>query len=186
MKSESPRTPISPPYGEGPEDDAIPSANATASEPPSELHGEDAATLGKVRDLLFGEQSRDTDRRLRELETRLADAMSQLSRENAERMENLHQLLDAKLEDLQAHVANGEAQRQSESEAVSRRIEAMGAELSQRLASEAEILTQRISEHHRASIGHIDQAIGVLDERKTDREMMEQVFTEMASRIRGR
>jgi phage terminase small subunit len=117
---------------------------------------------------------------------RLADVMTQLSRETAEGMENLHRLLDAKLADLQAQVVNGEVQRQEDSEAVARRIEGMGAELSQRLEREAEVLTQRISEHHRDAIGHIDHAVGLLDERKTDRAMMEQVFTEMASRVRGR
>ena len=175
------------------ESDLSPARARTASEPlaNSPARGEsgpdpmdtETAALEKVRELLFGEQVRETGDRLRDLEERLFDDTRRFHRETNERVENLGKDLYAKLDQLAQRIAAMEGAIQENHENSVQQIVTLREELAKRMAESTRASDGRLLESHEKAIAHTEQAAGALAETKMSRKDLATLFSEMASRV---
>lgn len=143
----------------------------------------EVASLEKVRELLFGEQVRETGDRIRELEERLFDDTRRFHREITERVENLAQDLYARLDQLGQQLATLEGTAQENNQKTLEQIGALRDEVAERMTDSARALDARITENHEKAIARADQSVGALEEAKMDRETLAALLSEMASRV---
>jgi hypothetical protein len=142
--------------------------------------------LDKVRDLLFGAQARESDKRLQELEAHLNKGLADLREEMIERVESLGQDLQRQLGKLSEQLLSAEADRARENQRLSQRLEALRTDASRQLLTETKGLVARMEDEHHKTMAHIDRAMDGLEAAKTDRNALAQMFAYMASRLEGK
>jgi len=161
-----------------------PRSAATAPvEPTTDSLDADFAILDKVRELLFGEQVRETGDRIRELEGRVYDETRRIHQDLTERMDRLGQDLQAKLALLGHQVAATEGTAQANDGKTLERIAVLRDELTEQIAHSVQELDTRIAENRKQAISSAEQAASVLDGAKMSRETLAALLSEMASRI---
>lgn len=143
-------------------------------------------SLDKVRDLLFGDQVRESDKRIQELEAHLNKGLAELREEMVERVESLGQDLQRQLGKLSEQLLSAEADRVRDSQKMSRRLEEIRSDASRQLLSETKGLVERMEDEHHKTMAHVDRALDGLEAAKTDRNALAQMFTYMASRLEGK
>jgi len=74
----------------------------------------DLTNVDKIRDILFGNQMRDYDRKFNQLEERIANDLSNLRKENALQIESLQTFLESEIEVLGSKLATEEKTRVKE------------------------------------------------------------------------
>lgn len=151
----------------------------------SESQDVETAALEKVRELLFGEQVRETGDRIRELEERLFDDTRRIHREITERVENLGRDLYARLDQLGHKLATLEGTSQENNQKTLEQIGTLRDEIAERLAESTRALDARITENHEEAIARAEQSSDTLEEAKMDREALASLLSEMASRVRS-
>ena len=156
---------------------------AARSEPNPESPDDEAAVLGKVRELLFGEQARETDMRFRELQEHFSDEIRRINRDLSERMENLGRDLSTKLDQLERQVTLLESRLQEDNAKSSEQMVALRDELAERIVDGARTLNRRITESHEKAIAHAEKATGALEDAKMDRKALAGLLSEMASHV---
>jgi hypothetical protein len=144
---------------------------------------DEAGSLAKIRELLFGEQVRETDARLRGLERQISQSIEGTARESTERLERLGRELRGSLDVLTDRVAALEAALREHEERASLRIEALRKELVDRMRHETDALHARVIEDHDKAIAYVDRVVRALEESKMDRETLAALFSEIASRV---
>lgn len=153
--------------------------------PVPEVPDDEAASLGKVRELLFGDQARETDKRFRELEKHYSDEIRRIDRDVSERMENLGRDLYMKLVRLEGRIALVESALQKHVEKSAEQMGTLRDELAERIVDGSHTLNRRITESHEKAIAHAEKATGALEEAKVGRETLAELLSEMASRVSG-
>jgi hypothetical protein len=159
------------------------------------------ASIEKVRDILFGVQMRDYDKRFARLEERLAKDTAELRDEVRKRMSALEQFVHQELgalgdrlsaeqgARLEADTALGEQVREAGlvSERRAAALDDQGAraqrELRQQLLEHAQRLADEIQQKHQELLGVVARASGELRDEKADRAALASLFTEMAMRL---
>ena len=79
--------------------------------------GEDDPNVNKIRDILFGGQMRDYDRRFAELDSRLAADVERLSKDLSARMDNLESYIARELATLTERLTQEKTERSADREA---------------------------------------------------------------------
>ncbi|MBL7000023.1 MAG: hypothetical protein ISR73_09210 [Gammaproteobacteria bacterium] len=74
----------------------------------------DLTNVDKIRDILFGNQMRDYDRKFNQLEERIASDLSNLRKENALQIESLQTFLESEIEILGSKLSSEEKTRVNE------------------------------------------------------------------------
>ncbi len=144
---------------------------------------DDLAALGKVRELLFGTQARETSARLEAIEQRLAEAVARVERDLGDRMEQLGGRLDQGLEALNERLAALETGVRQQAEQNAEGIRNSADVLGTRIDEETARLRQALGET-RAEIGtSLDQTRAALEASKVDRSLLSSLLTELASRV---
>ncbi len=151
-----------------------------------ELPAEDRASLDKVRDLLFGAQARESDKRLSDLETALARGLAELRKDLSERIDALDRDLRGRLEKLDEEMLATEADRTKDGQRLSRRLEELRTDASRQLHAETKRLLERIEDEHQKTVTYVDHAVDKLEDAKSDREALAQMFAYLASRLEGK
>lgn len=72
---------------------------------------EDLDNVDKIRDILFGNQMRDFDRKFSQLEERIADDLGNLRKENALQIESLQTYIESEIEILASKLSGEEKNR---------------------------------------------------------------------------
>jgi DNA anti-recombination protein RmuC len=159
------------------------------------------ASIDKVRDILFGGQMRDYDRRFARLEERLARDTSDLKEDVKKRLAALEQYvkqeIDALGERLSAEHAGreeavkslGEELRES-AKSIDRRTAAMDdqsakaqRDLRQQLLDQHQRLTDELQSRHQELLAALGRESSELRDEKADRAALAALFTEMAMRL---
>jgi len=174
-----------------------PSLNGAASEP------EDSGNVEKIRDILFGSQMRDYDRRFASTEERLARESSNLREDLGRRLLATEQYLRAELETLTGSLRSEERERLPGVRDAMDAVAALNRELSDRVAALADHTAQQqrelralLQETHRTLAEelvrrHEDVSDALrreaLDLRgaKADRTAIAAMFAEFAQRLAG-
>lgn len=165
----------------------------------------DAAVGGenieKIRDILFGAQMRDTDKRLARIEDRFAQGLAALRQETVGRFDALEAYLKGEVKSLVERIKAEQGERavadkelNASLAALGKALEARAAEIDERLAAAQGELRQQILEQSKtlrdevraartALQDGIDAAAGELRADKVDRTALADLFNELALRL---
>jgi hypothetical protein len=176
-------------------------ANATRPDGkamPDDLGG---ASLDKVRDILFGAQVRDADRRFARLEERIAKESSELKEDVKKRLSVLEQFVKHELESLadrlkSEHEARTDADKDQSRELrdaakgfekkfgqVDDQVAKVQRELRQQLLDAQQKLSDEIQRHSQENVARLAREASDLRTEKVDRSALAAMLTELAMRL---
>lgn len=180
---------------------ASPAKTHANTTPDVEQH--EGANVDKIRDILFGSQMRDYDKRFGRLEERLIKDAEALREEMKKRFETLEAFVQKELESLSQRLKTEKAERaeadkemgvqhRDASKAFDKRLGSLDdqltgdtAELRARILEQSKALTSEIAEKSREVKRLLDQEVATLRTEKTDREGLGDLFTEFGLRLKN-
>ncbi len=159
--------------------------------------------LDQVRELLFGEQARDVDHRIAELENRLGKKLEALQNDMVKRFEAAQKSNQAMFDKLRESLEREAETRADSARQLSADLERTGSDLGkkiddldershasltqleQQLASRADALKADIGSLAASSSAALAEASNDLGDRKADRTALAAMFTELAEQLSG-
>ena len=159
------------------------------------------ASIDKVRDILFGVQMRDYDKRFARLEERLLKETSDLKDDVKKRLAALEQYVKQEVDALGERLSTEHAGRTDDvkdlgqqlretSKTFEKKTAAMDdqsakaqRELRQQLLEQQQRLTEEIQQRHHELLEALSRDAGELRDEKADRAALASLFTEMALRL---
>jgi len=169
----------------------------------TETETRQAANVDKIRDIIFGSQMRDYEKRFARLEERLtADALA-LREDTKKRFDTLEAFVQKEVDSLSQRLKGEKSERGEALKELTRElrdtaktIDKKLSQLDDQLAKEAAALRSLILEQskqsaaeietkHRALSSALDREAQSLRADKADREALADLFTEMAMRMRN-
>jgi hypothetical protein len=157
--------------------------------------------LDKVRDILFGSQMRDNERRFSRLEERMLKETADLRDETRKRLESLEAYQRKEMQTLLERLKSEQMQRTDAIKEVAQEMKEMNKSLQQRALELADLaaestreLRQEILDQSKTlrdelqamrvdASNEIDQAAAELRGQKLDKATLSDMFTEMAARL---
>lgn len=175
----------------------------TAAEADSSLTEEHAAgnNLDKIRDILFGAQVRDHERRFTKLEAQLLAEAAQLRNDLKERFAALEQYIRHEVESVTGQLKAEEQQRtdavshlttelhtlagalQQTASQLRTQSEQAHRELQDQLHHQATTLAGDFTQRHTVLSATLDEAVRQLSHQKTDRASLATLFQELSQRL---
>jgi hypothetical protein len=161
----------------------------------------EAESVDKIRDILFGHQMRDYDKRFTRLEDRLLSEIKELREATSKQLESVEAFIKKEIELLNQQLAAEQEQNAKAAKAlskdlesnirtISRRIEKMvekqrkdSQDLRQQLLEQTKNLSEQIRNKHRESSQALQNNVADLRAEKMDRSALSQMFVEMAVRM---
>src|SRR5271154_6771651 len=168
-----------------------------------EVEGHEGANVDKIRDILFGSQMRDYDKRFGRLEDRLIKDAESLRDEMKKRFESLEAFVQKELESLGQRLKTEKSERaesvkelgvqhRDAAKAFDKRLGSLDdqltgdtAELRARILEQSKALTSEIAEKSRDVKRLLDQEVEGLRASKADREGLGDLFTEFGLRLKN-
>jgi predicted transcriptional regulator len=150
---------------------AAPPPMADAAEAP-----EAAGSVDKIRDILFGVQMRDYDKRFAGVEERLSRELAALKDETTRRFDALQASMHEALDNL-GHRLNGEQQTRTEA------VQTLGQDLGRQLSEQGQQITSELVRRFDELSSSLERQAGSLRHEKTDRATLAALLTEMAQRL---
>lgn len=157
--------------------------------------------LDKIRDILFGAQARDYERKFATLEERLLKESADLRNDLKRRFDSLELYIKHEVEAVTERVKSEQAERTDSLKELSRELKdlAKGIEkktiqledqaskaqrdLRQQILDQSKHLSEEIQEHHKELSASQDQAVQQLRTEKTDRASLAALFMEASMRL---
>ena len=158
-------------------------------------------SLDKVRDILFGSQSREYEKRLARLEERLLKEAADLRDELRKRFDSLEVYTRKEVESLVTRLKTEHDQRTESAKEISRELKetfrtlekktsqldeqltASQRELRQQILEQSKSISAEIRQKHEAMTAALQGATAELREEKTDRAALASLFMEVAMRL---
>ena len=173
------------------------------TEPEATLPDDPAAgnNLDKIRDILFGAQVRDHERRFTKLETQLLAEAAQLRHDLKERFASLEQYIRTEVEQVTGRLNAEEQGRTNAVGALTAELQTLAGVLQQtaaqlreqseqahrdlrdQLQNQAVSLTDEFTQQHATLSATLDQAVQQLSHQKTDRSSLATLFQELSQRL---
>lgn len=159
------------------------------------------ASIDKVRDILFGVQMRDYDKRFARLEERLLKETSDLKEDVKKRLASLEQYVKQEVDALGDRLSSEHAGRTDDvkdlgqqlretAKAFEKKTAAMDdqsakaqRELRQQLLEQQQRITEEMQQRHHELLEALSRDSGELRDEKADRAALASLFTEMAMRL---
>lgn len=176
---------------------------ATQGQDLGEALGETSGNLGQVRDILFGSQMRDYDKRFARLEERLVSDIQSLKDDVRNQFESLETYVNKEVESLIDRLKDEQADRVSAVKEVTKEVSDLTRTVEKRTTKLDEQLTkverdtrQQILDQSKTLRDETQQKFdelrrvleneaGELRDSKTDRAMLADLMTEVAMRLRN-
>src|SRR5882762_8428511 len=189
--SSAPRASESIPASRGTEVVAPLSGNGAAS-------GPEGVSVDKIRDLLFGNQMQDYDRRFSNLEERFLQRFKEIESETARNLGAFESNAKKQVDSLAGQLREEKDQRadadkeiervlRDQNQALEKRIRSMSDQLSQldrdmadRVTRESQSLREEIKQKHTDTQQTIERMFAELSNVKTDRNLLASLFIEVA------
>lgn len=185
---------------------AAASGAAVEASTPNSISNDDAlnaesGNVDKIREILFGGQMRDYDKRFTRLEERLLKESAELREESRRRVEALETFVNkefaALVNRLQAEQQSREASVQTMSRELNEAIKSLDARLTQfynqnteaqhdlrqQLLEQSKNLNEEIRRKHDDVSATLERELAELNHEKTDRTSLSALFTEVALRL---
>lgn len=161
----------------------------------------DIGSVDKIRDIIFGNQMRDYEKRFSRLEERLMGEIKDLRVETGKRLDSIEQFIKKEIESLSERLDAEQKQRAEKDEALSKDLkENIGSvsktierldekqikdsrDLRQQLLDQSKNLSNQILDKHKESSHALDQNVQELREDKVDRSALSELLMEMAVRM---
>lgn len=172
--------------------------------PPAAAEMTDTGSVDKIRDILFGNQMRDFDRRFSQMEDRLVKATLDLRDEIQKRIEALELFFKKELESLKHRLkseseerADGDSRLNDELKTTSSALKKAIAQAEEKLSESTTELRQQILEQSKTLTAEIQSkseqaseslrsSTSALDEAKIDRSALAEYFIEIAMHLSNR
>jgi hypothetical protein len=177
---------------------------ASSKSPTAVAEMTDTGSVDKIRDILFGNQMRDFDRRFSQMEDRLVKATLDLRDETQKHMEALELFFKKELESLKQRMksesevrAEGDGRLNDELNTASSALKKAIGQVEEKLSESTSELRQQILEQSKSLAAEIQskseqaseslqKSTGALDEAKIDRSALAEYFIEMAMHLSNR
>jgi hypothetical protein len=161
----------------------------------------DSGSVDKIRDILFGNQMRDFERRFSQMEEQLVKATHDLRDEANKRLESLEHYFEKELDALKARLKTESDERTNGDKSlddavknaantlkkniaqVEERLSDQASEFRQQLLEQSKTLSSEIQSKNEKSAAELNARAGALDEAKIDRSSMAEYLIEMAMRL---
>jgi DNA repair exonuclease SbcCD ATPase subunit len=158
-------------------------------------------SLDKVRDILFGSQSREYEKRFTRLEERLLKEAADLRDELRKRFDTLEVYTRKEVESLTARLKTEHDQRTESAKEISRdlketsrtlekktsqldeQLTASQRELRQQILEQSKSISAEIRQKHETMSAMLERATAELRDEKTDRAALASLFMEVAMRL---
>jgi uncharacterized phage infection (PIP) family protein YhgE len=158
-------------------------------------------SLDKVRDILFGSQSREYEKRFTRLEERLLKESADLRDELRKRFDTLEVYTKKEVESLAAQLKTEYEQRSESTKEISRELNETARtlekktgqlgeqlttgqrELRQQILDQSKSISDEIRKKHEAMAAALERATAELRDEKTDRAALASLFMEVAMRL---
>jgi DNA-binding ferritin-like protein len=168
------------------------------SEPANKSGGE---SLDKVRDILFGSQSREYEKRFARLEERLLKESADLREDLKRRFDTLELYIKKEVESLAARLKTEQDERAESARGLSAELNetargfekktgqlgehltASERELRQQILEQSKNLSDEIRQKHESVTTSLERATSELRDEKTDRAALASLFMEVAMRL---
>jgi flagellar hook-basal body complex protein FliE len=172
--------------------------------PPAVAEVAETGSVDKIRDILFGNQMRDFDRRFSQMEDRLVKATQDLRDETQKRVEALELFFKKELNSLKHRMksesedrTDGDSRLNDELKTISSALKKAIAQVEEKLSESATELRQQILEQSKSLTAEIQSkseqateslrtSTSALDEAKIDRSALAEYFIEMAMHLSNR
>jgi DNA anti-recombination protein RmuC len=172
------------------------------SDPTKAGETQEGTNVNKIRDILFGSQMRDYERRFAGLEDRLAKAIDSLREEIKKQMDALEAFTREEVESLGQRLKSEKADRADSLKQLARELQEASKGLEKKLAESEEQAASRQSELRakileqskmfskemerlqRELAANLDREVQALRLEKTDRATLADLFNEFALRLR--
>jgi hypothetical protein len=163
--------------------------------------GDQGNNLGKVRDILFGSQMRDYDKRFVRLEERLLKVSAEMKEDLRRRFDSLETYVKHEVELLTDQIKTEHSQRAETLATLSRELKDASSDLDKKLAQldgqtaktqrdlrqqileQSKNLSDEIQQRYEEMSAVVDQSVQELRTDKTDRNTLADLFTEVAMRL---
>ena len=185
---------------------AATSGDAAEASTPNNISNDDAmnaesGNVDKIREILFGGQMRDYDKRFNRLEERLLKESAELREDSRRRVEALETFVNkefaALINRLQAEQQSRESSVQTMSRELNEAIKSLDAKLTQfynqstetqhdlrqQLLEQSKNLNEEIRRKHDDVSATLERELAELNHEKTDRASLAALFTEVALRL---
>jgi Skp family chaperone for outer membrane proteins len=157
--------------------------------------------IDKVREILFGVQLRDSDRKLSRMEERFAKEFSEMRDETRKRLDALEDFIKHEVKSLTERLTSEQNSRVDSVKELSgelkdlshnfdRKVTQMNeqaakneSELRQQILTQSKNLSDEIQKRHNEMVGSLDRDASELREDKADRVALAQMFSDMALRL---
>jgi hypothetical protein len=161
----------------------------------------EANNIDKIRDILFGVQMRDYEKRFSRLEERLLKESADLRDETRKRFESLETFVKSEFEAMTGRLQSEQRTRDDSVQTLSREIQNTGQTLDRKLAQfdeqttrtqrdlrqqildQSKNLSDEIRQKYEELSALLDREVAELGDAKTDRASLASLFTEVALRL---
>ncbi len=177
---------------------------ATKTKPASnESLQDEEQNIDKVRDILFGSQVRDFERRFSKLEDRLKEEISETRAETHKKLNELEEFINREVSSLTERITTEQHSRQDDVKKLSvelkdtshdfdKKVTSMGeqtakneSEIRQKILEQSKYLTDELKKRQEDILAKLEREANELREDKADRIAIAEIFTEMAMRLTG-
>ena len=163
----------------------------------------DAGNIDKIRDILFGHQSRDYEKRFIRMEHQLTQEVAELKTEMLKRVDSLESYVKQELKDLNQRLKNEANERSDSHTMIERDLKNAFETLNKKLLQEEENLAEKSSElrdqildqskrlsedllaKFEQASSNLKTAAGELDDAKVNRSDLSGFFLDLAMRLSG-
>jgi len=177
------------------------SLNQTSKTSQTNVEVTDTGSVDKIRDILFGNQMRDFERRFSQMEDRLAKATRDLRDETIKRLEALELFFKKEQASIKDRVKSEAEQRENEDRKLNDALQSSGSslkkeitqieekfsaltsDLRQQILEQSKSLSEEIQNKNEQASEALQNTAQRLDDAKIDRSTMAEYLIEMAMRI---
>jgi uncharacterized phage infection (PIP) family protein YhgE len=171
---------------------------------PNQANGESqGANVDKIRDILFGSQMRDYEKRFTRLEDSVTKALETLREDMTKRLDTLSSFVQQEVDSLSQRVKTEKAERTEGAKEISREIKDAAKSIEKKLGQLEEQMSDgqselraKLLEHSKAISGEIeklrretaaslDREVEILRNDKTDRAALSDLFAEFSLRLKN-
>jgi hypothetical protein len=167
--------------------------------PPSEVQEE--GNIDKIRDILFGSQARDFDRRFSKLEDRLVKEVAEMRDETRKKLDTLEDFIKSEVKSLTDRLVNEQNARIDSAQELAGGLKELShnldkkvtrineqsakseSDLRQQILTQSKNLSDEIQKRHNEAIEALERESSEIREDKADRIAVAKIFTEMAMRL---
>jgi type VI protein secretion system component VasK len=157
--------------------------------------------VDKIRDILFGGQMRDYDKKFSRLEERLAKESAELRAETKRLFDSLENFVKKELEALAERLQSEQQSREASVQSVSGELRETGkalevkiqqsveraaraeSDLRQQILDQSKSLVEEMRQKHEELSGSVDRDLAELNHQKTDRASLAAMFSEFSMRL---